>query len=185
MFTEYQKNVKFKNKVLSSGIKALDNKRKNKSQINLFPHIKKSTSLYTRLKNTTLSGSINILYKAFFPGEKNSVDNFLDNLYNKKIRKPKWNYSIKKTRNDDKIRNDLIKKNRVMRSYEYLRKPTILIKRPIKKPNMVQIVENNFSYKYRFFLNPWEEEYNLFLMKRYKQEKDKLGIKDEQILLKF
>ena len=42
MFTEYQKNVKFKNKILSSGIKALANKRKNKSQINLFPHINQS-----------------------------------------------------------------------------------------------------------------------------------------------
>ena len=72
-----------------------------------------------------------------------------------------------------------------MRSYEYLRKPTILIKRPIKKPNMVQIVENNFSYKYRFFLNPWEEEYNLYLMKKYKNKKNRFGIKDEQIIFKL
>ena len=109
----------------------------------------------------------------------------MNDYYNKLIKKPKWNYSLKKTRNDDKIRKELISKNRTMRSFEYLRKPSKLIKRVNKKPNMVQIVENNFSYKYRFFLNPWEEEYNLFLMKRYKQEKDKLGIKDEQILLKF
>ena len=67
MFTEYKKNVKFNNKILSSGIKTALNKRKNKSQINLFPQVKKSNTLYTQIKNTTLSGSINILYKSFFP----------------------------------------------------------------------------------------------------------------------
>ena len=40
-----------------------------------------------------------------------------------------------------------------MRSYEYLRKPSKLIKKANEKPNMVQIVENNFSYKYIIFLN--------------------------------
>ena len=40
-----------------------------------------------------------------------------------------------------------------MRPYEYLRKPSKLIKRVNKKPNMVQIVENNFCYKYIIFLN--------------------------------
>ena len=185
MFTEYKKNVKFNNKILSSGIKTAFNKRKNNSQINLFPQVKKSNTLYTQIKNTTLSGSINILYKSFFPNEKNSLDNFLNDYYNKLIKKPKWNYSLKKTRNDDKIRKELISKNRTMRSFEYLRKPSKLIKRVNKKPNMVQIVENNFSYKYRFFLNPWEEEYNLYLMKKYKNKKNRFGIKDEQIIFKL
>ena len=27
---------------------------------------------------------------------------------------------------------------------------------------MVRIIEDNFCYKYRYFLNPWQEEYNLY-----------------------
>ena len=48
---------------------------------------------------------------------------------------------------------ELISKNRTMRAYEYLRKPSKLIKKANKKQNMVQIVENNFYYKYIIFLN--------------------------------
>ena len=55
-----------------------------------------------------------------------------------------------------------MKKNRTLRSYEYLRQPTKLKKIKIKKPNMVRIIEDNFCYKYRCFLNPWQEEYNLY-----------------------
>ncbi len=34
---------------------------------------------------------------------------------------------------------------------------------------MVRIIEDNFCYKYRYFLNPWQEEYNLY--KRNKNNK--------------
>ena len=60
-----------------------------------------------------------------------------------------------------------------MRSYEFMRKPTKLKKIKITKPKMVQIVENNFSYKYRYFLNPWEEEYNLYRENRRRKSHNK------------
>ncbi len=59
-----------------------------------------------------------------------------------------------------------MKKNRTMRSYEYLRKPTKLKIFKNRKPNMVQIIEDNNTFKYRFILNPWEEEYYSYKMKK-------------------
>ena len=173
MFSEFIKNPKFKNKLLSSDRKPIYTKIKNHSKKNLFPPIKRSNDIYSKIKRSTLSGSINILYKSLFPDERNTLDAFLNSYHNKYIVQPKWKFTNNKTRNDDKIREEFMKTHRTMRSYEFMRKPTKLKKIKITKPKMVQIVENNFSYKYRYFLNPWEEEYNLYRENRRRKSHNK------------
>ena len=79
-------------------------KIKNKSQIN------QTKNKLPKVYNSPLSSSINILYKSLFPDEKNSLDNFLENFPNKFIKKPKWEFSTSKTRGDDIIRKELMKK---------------------------------------------------------------------------
>ena len=156
MFTDFKNTKKYNHKLPKSTINQTLPKIKNKSQIN------QTKNKLPKVYNSPLSSSINILYKSLFPDEKNSLDNFLENFPNKFIKKPKWEFSTSKTRGDDIIRKELMKKNRTLRSYEYLRQPTKLKKIKIKKPNMVRIIEDNFCYKYRYFLNPWQEEYNLY-----------------------
>ena len=147
MFTEFKKTKKYNHKLPATTISQTLPKIKNKSQIN------QTKNKLPKVYNSPLSSSINILYKSLFPDEKNSLDNFLENFPNKFIKKPKWEFSTYKTRGDDIIRKELMKKNRTLRSYEYLRQPTKLKKIKIKKPNMVRIIEDNFCYKYRYFLN--------------------------------
>ena len=176
MYNELVKNKKVNKKLLSSDKKQIKYKIKTNSKNNILPPINKPNDIYSKIKKSSLSNSINILYKSLFPDEKNTLDNFLNKYPSKYYKKPKWKFTITKSRNDDKIRKELMKKNKTMRSYEYLRQPTILKKELIRKPKMVQIVEDNFSYKYRFFLNPWEEEYNL-----YKNNKNKSSLNNFEI----
>ena len=113
-------------------------------------------------KKSSLSSSVNILYKSLYPQEKTNLDKFLINYLDKNNKKPIWKYSLTKTRNDDIIRKEIMKKNKTMKSYEYLRLPTKLKIFEIRKPNMVQIIEDNYSFKYKFILHPWEDEYNTY-----------------------
>ena len=106
-----------------------------------------------------LEDSINLIYKSLFPDEKYNLEQFLNNYPNKFIKKPKWKFALTKSRNDDNIRKEMMEKNKAMRSYEYLRKPTKLSKIRIIKPRMVQIIEENINYKNRYLINPRDEEY--------------------------
>ena len=168
MLSEQKKEQKITKNLLSSEGNQIHYKIDDKSNINKLPPVNQQKNISTKIKTSSLASSINILYKSLFPDEKNTLDNFLNNYPKKYLKQPKWKFTITKTRNDDKIRKELMQKNRTMRSYEYLRKPTKLKHNIIIKPKMVRIVEDNLSYKYRYFLNPWEEEYNL-----YRQSKNK------------
>ena len=144
-------------------------KNKSRNKIDMLPKINSLTSLTTinnYNKITSLSGSINVLYKSLYPEEKNTLENFLVKYRDLYLKRPNWKFSLKQSRNDDIIRHELMKKNRTMRSYEYLRKPTKLKIFKNRKPNMVQIIEDNNTFKYRFILNPWEEEYYSYKMKK-------------------
>ena len=163
MFTEFINNQKSKpilllpnnsNNIIKKNIKPEDKK---------LPPINNPTTSKKKKKKYLLEDSINIIYKSLFPDERNDLDVFLKNYPNKYKKNPKWNYTTRKTRNDDNIRKELMTKNKTMRSYEYLRLPTKMQKIRINKPKMVKIIEDNFCYKYRAFLNPWEEEYKSYI----------------------
>ena len=141
-------------------------KNKSRNKINMLPKINNLTTINNHNKITSLSGSINVLYKSLYPEEKNTLENFLVKYRDLYLKRPNWKFSLKQSRNDDIIRHELMKKNRTMRSYEYLRKPTKLKIFKNRKPNMVQIIEDNNTFKYRFILNPWEEEYYSYKMKK-------------------
>ena len=163
MFTEFINSQKSKPIFFSQNILNNKIKKKIQSEDNKLPPINNPTSPKKKKKKYMLADSINLIYKTLFPDERNDLDKFLKNFSNKNKKKPKWNYSTRKTRNDDKIRKELMTKNKTMRSYEYLRQPTKLQKIIIKKPKMIKIIEDNFCYKYRYFLNPWEEEYKSYI----------------------
>ena len=170
------KAQKTNKKIFSSEENQIHYKINDNSKNNKLPPINKPKNISTKIKKSSLAGSINILYKSLFPDEKHTLDNFLDNYEKKYFKQPKWKFTITKTRSDDKIRKELMKKNRTMRSYEYLRKPTKLKQNILIKPKMVRIVEDNFSYKYRYFINPWEEEYNLYRKSKNKGSQINLNL---------
>ena len=153
MFTNQKKNRKSRNKLSLSDRKSYRRKNNKYSKLNILPPINQSKDIFSTIKGSSITGSINFLYHSLFPDEKNTLERFLYNYSNKYNVKPKWKFSTTKPRNDDKIRNELMKRNRTMRSFEYLRKPTKMKKIKIIKPKMVQIIEDNFEYKYRIFPN--------------------------------
>ena len=128
-------------------------------------------------KKSTLRGSINVLYKSLFPEEKTNLDSFLEKYLDKTLKRPLWKYSLKTERTDDIIRKELMKKNRMMKSYEYLRQPAKLKLFEKRKPNMVKIIEDNYSYKYKFILYPWEEEYNAYMKNKDNNSLNKNNLK--------
>ena len=171
MFTEIITNRKSTPNFFSPN--KTTNKFLNKAKFNTknklfkFPKLHNSIGISNNnTKKSSLSSSVNILYKSLYPEEKNTLENFLLKYSGLYLKRPNWKFSLKKSRNDDIIRHELMKKNRTMRSYEYLRKPTKLKIFKNRKPNMVQIIEDNNTFKYRFILNPWEEEYYSYKMKK-------------------
>ena len=151
---------------LSSQIPKLFHLKKKFSSKSILPPInqnkEKNNDLITQIKKSSISKSINLLYKSFFPDQKTNLNNFLINYSNKHIKKQTWKYSITKSRSDDNIRKEVMEKNKTMRSYEYMRKPCKLNQIRVFKPRMIQIIENNDNYKYRYLINPWKEEYDSY-----------------------
>ena len=167
MFTEIITNRKSTPNFFSPN--KTTNKFLNKAKFNTknklfkFPKLHNSIGISNNnTKKSSLSSSVNILYKSLYPEEKTNLDKFLIDYLDKSIEKPIWKYSLKKARNDDIIRKELMKKNKTMKSYEYLRLPTKLKFIEKRKPNMVRITEDNYLFKYKFILFPWEEEYNAY-----------------------
>ena len=148
------------------------NSRNNKTK---FPKLISKSNNAT--KKSSLKGSINVLYKSLFPEEKTNLDSFIEKYLDKSLKRPLWKYSLKTERHDDIIRKELMKKNRMMKSYEYLRQPTKLKLFENRKPNMVKIIEDNYSYKYKFILYPWEEEYNSYIKNKNKNSLNKNSLK--------
>ena len=135
--------------------------KRNHSQ-NELPPINQNSDVASKIKKSSLKRSISYLYKSLFPDEKNSMENFLNNFsYNKHLKKPNWKYTFYRFKEEEKIRNELMTRNKIMNHYNKMKKPCFIKKEFKKKPRMVQIIEDNYSYKNRYNENPLNEEFNL------------------------
>lgn len=126
------------------------------------PPINQNIDIATKIKKSTLKKSISYLYKSLFPDEKHSLDDFLNNFsYNKFMHKPDWKYTFSRFKDEEIIKNDLMTKNTVMKFYNKMKKPSKIKNEFKKKPRMVQIIEDNYSYRNRLYDKPLDDNYSL------------------------
>lgn len=167
MFREKKYKIKFKNSP-NNQTQFIANQESNKynfkyySPQKILPSINnnKDKKIYSKIKRSPLSKTINYLYKTLFPEEKSSMDELVNNFTNKHIfKKPVWKYTYLPYKDEEKIKHDLMTKNTVMKYYNIMKIPTKL-KRTIKyKPRMVQIIEDNIIYKNRAYDNNYNNNY--------------------------
>ncbi len=125
----------------------------------------------TKIKKASISKSISYLYKSLFPDEKNSVEHFFENYsYTKFLKKPNWRYTFLPINEENKIKQNLMTKNKIMKYYNKMKSPSKLKKDVKRKPRMVEIIEDNCTYKNRVLYHPFEDDYSISNIKR------KLGI---------
>ena len=110
----------------------------------------------SKIKKSSLTKSINYLYKSLFPEEKSSMDELMENYSNQFFKKPVWKYTYSPNKGKDKIRRNLMRKNITMKYYNLMRKPTKLKKIKMFKPRMVQIIEDNNLYRSSLYNRPNE-----------------------------
>ena len=120
------------------------------------PPIKENPKISSKIKKSSLTKSINYLFKSLFPEEKSSMDDIMENYSNQYFKKPVWKYTYSPNKSKDKIRYNLMRKNITMKYYNLMRKPTKLKKIKIYKPRMVQIIEDNNLYKSSLYNKPDE-----------------------------
>ena len=120
------------------------------------PPINENSKISSKIKKSSLTKSINYLYKSLFPEEKSSLDDLMENYSNQYFKKPVWKYTYSPNKDKDKIRHNLMRKNITMKYYSLMRKPTKLKKIKIFKPRMVQIIEDNNLYKSSLYNKPDE-----------------------------
>ena len=147
--------------------KSSPNKTKNKYNLKKYnvkkelPPINQNIDMATKIKKSSLKKSISYLYKSLFPDEKNSMEDFLNNFsYDKFLKRPHWKYTFYSFKDTDRIKKDLMMKNKPMKYYNKMKKPCFIKKEFKKKPRMVQIIEDNCSYKNRLYDSP--SDYFLF-----------------------
>ena len=108
------------------------------------------------------------------------MEDFLNNFsYDKYLKKPNWKYTFSPFKDEEKIKYDLMSKNTIMKFYNKMKKPTTIKKEFKKKPRMVQIIEDNISYKNRLYDNPLKDD-NYFAKK--KNQSIKFGENKSQII---
>ena len=135
---------------------------KKKFMKKILPPINKNSDLATKIKKSSLKKSISYLYKSLFPDEKNSMENFLNNFSSDKfLKRPNWKYTFSPFKDEEKIRQDLMSKNTIMKLYNKMKKPSLIKKEYKKKPRMVQIIEDNYIFKNRLYENPFDDEFGL------------------------
>ena len=135
---------------------------KKKFMKKILPPINKNSDLATKIKKSSLKKSISYLYKSLFPDEKNSMENFLNNFSSDKfLKRPNWKYTFSPFKDEEKIRQDLMSKNTIMKLYNKMKKPNLIKKEYRKKPRMVQIIEDNYIFKNRLYENPFDDEFGL------------------------
>ena len=125
------------------------------------PPINQNNDIMSKIKKSTLKKSVSYLYKSLFPDEKKSMEDFLNNFsYDKYLEKPNWKYTYSPFKDEEKIKQDLMMKNTVMKYYNKMKKPSKIKKEIKKKPRMVQIIEDNCEYKNRLY-DFWEDNFCL------------------------
>ena len=128
----------------------------------VLPPINKNNDIASKIKKSSLKKSISYLYKSLFPDEKNSMEDFLHNFSSDKyLNRPNWKYTFSPFKDEEKIRQDLMSKNTIMKLYNKMKKPSLIKKEFKKKPRMVQIIEDNYIYKNRLYNNPFDDELGL------------------------
>jgi hypothetical protein len=140
--------------------------KRNHSQ-NELPPINQNSDVASKIKKSSLKKSISYLYKSLFPDEKNSMEEFLNNFsYNKHLNKPNWKYTFSPLKEEEKIKIDLMSRNKIMNHYNKMKKPCFIKKEFKRKPRMIQIIEDNNLYKNRLYDYPLDNEFNLTNRKR-------------------
>ena len=151
----------FPNKQLPNQSPKRNKLKKNRSKMQL-PPINQNIDIATKIKKATLKKSISYLYKSLFPDEKNSMDEFLNNFsYDKFLHKPDWKYTFSPFKDEEIIKKDLMTKNSIMKFYNKMKKPSKIKKEFKRKPRMVQIIEDNYSYKNRQYENLLDDNFSL------------------------
>jgi hypothetical protein len=136
-----------------------------------FKQAKDNEDITSKIKKASLSKSISYLYKSLFPDEKNSVEHFFENYsYTKFLKKPDWRYTFLPINDSNKVKQNLMMKNKVMKYYNKMKSPSKLKKEVKRKPRMVEIIEDNCTYKNRVLYHPFEEDFSILNIKK------KLGI---------
>ena len=161
------KNLSENNRYLKSNKKSPKKIKKKKkltryNSLNKLPSINQNSDIASKIKKSSFKKSVSYLYQSLFPDEKNSMDEFLNNIpYNKNLQKPKWKCALSLLKEEEKIKNDLMSRNIIMKDYNKMKKPSWIKKEFKKKPRMAQIIEDNILYKNRFYDNPTNDEFNL------------------------
>ena len=161
MFNDNKNRNKIKNS-FDKNKKLISNKTSNRYEFKYYsprkelPPINKDNKISSRIKKSSLTKSINNLFKSLFPEEKSSMDEFMENYSNQYFKKPVWKYTYSPNKDKDKIRRNLMRKNITMKYYNLMRKPAKLKRIKIYKPRMVQIVEDNNLYKSSLYNKPEE-----------------------------
>ena len=153
-------------KISSKNLKKKYTLKRNHSQ-NELPPINQNSDVASKIKKSSLKKSISYLYKSLFPDEKNSMEEFLNNFsYNKHLNKPNWKYTFSPLKEEEKIKIDLMSRNKIMNHYNKMKKPCFIKKEFKRKPRMIQIIEDNNLYKNRLYDYPLDNEFNLTNRKR-------------------
>ena len=172
----YSQNDKKILKSNSTGRYKLNKFNKKTSKKTLPPiNIKqaKDEDITSKIKKASLSKSISYLYKSLFPDEKNSVEHFFENYsYTKFLKRPDWRYTFLPINDSNKVKQNLMMKNKVMKYYNKMKSPSKLKKEVKRKPRMVEIIEDNDSYKNRVLYHPFEDDFSILNIKK------KLGIEN-------
>lgn len=161
MFKDYKNKNKVKNS-LDKNKQLISNKTVNRYEFKYYspqkelPPINENSKVSSKIKKSSLTKSINYLYKSLFPEEKGSMDDLMENFSNQFLKKPVWKYTYSPNKDKDKIKRDLMRKNISMKYYNLMRKPTKLKKIKIIKPRMVQIIEDNNLYRSSLYNKPEE-----------------------------
>jgi hypothetical protein len=161
MFKDNKNRNKINN-ILDINKQLISNKTSNKYEFKYYspqkelPPINDNSKISSKIKKSSLTKSINYLFKSLFPEEKCSMDDLLENYSNQFFKKPVWKYTYSPNKGKDKIRRNLMRKNITMKYYNLMRKPTKLKKIKIYKPRMVQIIEDNNLYKSSLYNKPDE-----------------------------
>lgn len=153
-------------KISSKNLKKNHTLKRNHSQ-NELPPINQNSDVVSKIKKSSLKKSISYLYKSLFPDEKNSMEEFLNNFsYNKHLNRPNWKYTFSPLKEEEKIKIDLMSRNKIMNHYNKMKKPCFIKKEFKRKPRMIQIIEDNNLYKNRLYDYPLDNEFNLTNRKR-------------------
>ena len=90
------------------------------------------------------------------------MEDFLNNFSTDKfLNRPNWKYTFSPFKDEEKIRQELMSRNTIMKLYNKMRKPSLIKKEFKKKPRMVQIIEDNYIYKNRLYDYAFENEFDL------------------------